>query len=226
MLVLSYIRKHCLKLAFIFSICVLSGLALYQEKQKTLMLDDQITSVREQITHTHAHIAMLHIEWSGENQPEHLADLVKKHAPYLHPSQINQFVNVAGLTKELPSVPRPILIARASQKRSLRPHTTVTVAQVTRPVEKKLPSPVTQPVQLALNNHQEEAHVPLAQARHYNHPSAITSWHRQKEGTFHGDEQQQEEFFISMSHKKKAKAKTAFQTFSTFGLHDKSDEYN
>jgi hypothetical protein len=88
----------CLCLAAAFG----SGLYLYSEKHRTVLLDRQISSVISQTQAARARIGLLRAEWALLNEPGRLQEMADKYLA-LKPMAPTQFVQLADLSAHLPA---------------------------------------------------------------------------------------------------------------------------
>ncbi len=79
-----------------------SGLYLYSEKHRTVLLDRQISSVINQTQAARARIGLLRAEWALLNEPGRLQDMADKYLA-LKPMAPTQFVQLADLPAHLPA---------------------------------------------------------------------------------------------------------------------------
>ncbi len=84
-----------------------SGLYLYQSKHRAQMLDRDIADKVKQADTIKERTGMLRAEWALQNDPDRLKDLVRAHAPSLHPLAPAQFVAMADLASRLPAPVAP-----------------------------------------------------------------------------------------------------------------------
>ena len=79
-----------------------SGLYLYSEKHRTVLLDRQIASVINQTQAARARTGLLRAEWALLNEPGRLQDMADKYLS-LKPMAPTQFVQLADLPAHLPA---------------------------------------------------------------------------------------------------------------------------
>ena len=79
-----------------------SGLALYQSKHRTHLLDREIMRTLRATAQTEERIAVLRTEWALLNEPERLAELSQRHLG-LRTLAPEQFVPVAEIAARLPA---------------------------------------------------------------------------------------------------------------------------
>jgi hypothetical protein len=80
-----------------------SGLVLYQEKHRTVLLDRQLAHVMRDAEAARARIGVLQAEWALMNSASRLQDLAGRYL-HLEPLAPTQFVQLAALDAHLPPV--------------------------------------------------------------------------------------------------------------------------
>ena len=78
-----------------------SGLYLYSEKHRTVLLDRQISAVINETQADRARIGLLRAEWALLNEPGRLQEMADKYLS-LKPMAPTQFVQLADLSSHLP----------------------------------------------------------------------------------------------------------------------------
>jgi hypothetical protein len=79
-----------------------SGLYLYSEKHRTVLLDREISSVVNESQADRARIGLLRAEWALLNEPGRLQEMADKYLS-LKPMAPTQFVQLADLSSHLPA---------------------------------------------------------------------------------------------------------------------------
>ena len=109
-----------------------SGLALYQSKHRTHLLDREIMRTLRATAQTEERIAVLRTEWALLNEPERLAELSQRHLG-LRTLAPEQFVPAAEIAAPMPRVSNGRPSPRAASPNP-------TPAAWSRPVEARKPA--------------------------------------------------------------------------------------
>jgi hypothetical protein len=112
-----------------------SGLYLYSEKHRTVLLDREISSVINQTQAARARTGLLRAEWALLNEPGRLQEMADKYLS-LKPMAPSQFVQLADLPSHLPA---PETAAEASAQD--QDESTTDAAPVAAPTNVPVPGP-------------------------------------------------------------------------------------
>lgn len=95
-----------------------SGLFLYTKKHETLVLDQNITKIVQETRRVQEQTAMLRTQWALLNQPDRLSALSARVLPQLRQVEPTQFIQLAKLRAELPTLSQRLINMSPAHERA------------------------------------------------------------------------------------------------------------